>query len=249
MTLTAYYPFKGKEGTAPGTDGDGIIEANTGVANQATDMQPEIDFLWDSKTGIDKTDFSATDPEVKFTFAHKMSKITFAFQDSEEVRDPITDQLIAGPVNVSDMVNYTIKGLVLDGTFNTANGVCAVKEDTASADLDIDVEGTVTHNTPLKPLIVFPQGLKELDSGIKGVELHIYTNEDHNNTNSDLYQHYKCSLSFDDGEIKPGNHYVYTIKVTKIGLIVGKMTVQEWNEVDRALVATIDGDDPFKEKD
>lgn len=61
MTLTAYYPFTGDEDTAPGE-----IEANTGADNQKPENQPGIDFLWDQKTAIDKTDFCADKPDVNF---------------------------------------------------------------------------------------------------------------------------------------------------------------------------------------
>lgn len=85
MTLTAYYPFTGEEDKVPGVGG--IIKVNTLPENQTKENQPEIDFLWDSKTGVDKKDFSVTKPEVKFTFAHKMSKVSFTFLSSDPVYD------------------------------------------------------------------------------------------------------------------------------------------------------------------
>lgn len=230
MTLTAYYPFVGEEGKVPGVNG--VIEANTRPANQTSDKQPLIDFLWDKQTG-----FTAQYPNVKFTFAHKMSKVTFTFQDSEAVI--VNGITLADPVEVSDMVNYTIDGLVLDGTFDTATGVCAVKEGTRAENLSIGVND-VKDNEALSPLILFPQAI-----GKDGVTLHLYTDElnDPNNL-----QHYKCQLMFSDGEIKPGTHYKYTIKVTKIGLIVGKMEIESWVEANRYMTATIDGDKVFDEK-
>lgn len=229
MTLTAYYPFKGTEGIAPGTAG--VVEENTRPDNQKPEHQPGIDFLWDSKTG-----FTAANPNVNFNFAHKMSKVTFIFQSSEAVK--IGDQIIAGPVDVNDMVNYTINELVLDGTFDTKTGVCAVKTDAPAEPLSIAV-ANVQDNKAVLPVIIFPQTLKG-----GSTTLDIYTDElrDLNNL-----QHYKCSLAFSDGEIKPGYHYIYTIKVTKIGLIVGKMTVEPWEVEDRSMTATIDGDDVFNE--
>lgn len=231
MTLTAYYPFTGEEGKAPDTDG--IITASTTADKQTPANQPNIDFLWDSQTG-----FTTSEPNVDFTFAHKMSKVTFTFQSSEAV--VVNNITIAGPVNVSDMVSYAIKGLVLDGTFNTKTGVCTVKTD-ASDSLAIDVKD-VKDNEAVQPIIVFPQTLK--DGGI--AKLHIYTDE--LNTPEHL-QHYICTLTFSDGEIKPGCHYKYTIKVTKLGLIVGKMTIEPWEEApDRFIIATIDGEKVFEEQ-
>lgn len=136
MTLNAYYPYSGSDGTAPGNNGK--IKVKTGADNQTADKQPKLDFLWDSKTGVNKADFSASNHKVNFVFAHKMSKVTFTFLSSEAV---IVDGIkIAGPVNVKDMVNYTLKGLVLDGTFDTHTGVCAVDAEVSSFDLSIDVK-------------------------------------------------------------------------------------------------------------
>lgn len=231
MTLTAYYPFTGEEGTAPGTDG--VIESDTRPENQKPDKQLNIDYMWDSQSGI-----IAADPNVNFKFAHKMSKITFTFQSSPAIYDEFTGIKLADKVEVSDMVSYGIEGLVLDGTFNTATGVCAVKNDVTAETLDINVKNTVEHNVAVKPIILFPQTFSD-----GSVKLHI-TSDELNDENS--LQHYNCPLSFSNGEIKPGYHYRYTIKVTKIGLIVGEMTVEPWVEENRSLVATIDGNKAFE---
>lgn len=240
MTLTAYYPFTGSEGTLPGENG--VISVSTDANAQKNLLN--IDFLWDSKKGKgvdkDQVDFSVSNPNVDFVFSHKMSKVTFAFQDSPEIKDE-KGVTLAGPVKVQDMINYTIEGLVLDGTFDTSTGVCAVKE-VSTKNLAIGVKGTVTHDTPVSPLILFPQTL----SGGKAV-LHITTDE-LKDEKPETYQHYKCNLSFSNGEILPGRHYKYTIKVSKLGLIVGEMTVEPWKEDIRSVTATIDGD-VFKKND
>lgn len=123
MTLTAYYPYAGTEGNAP------VITAKTSPENQTTDNQPKIDFLWDSKTNVGKKDFSAEKPNVNFTFAHKMSKLTFTFQSSEPVYDESDPTIkISDEVDVRDMVSYGIEELGIEGTFNIDNGVCAVND-------------------------------------------------------------------------------------------------------------------------
>lgn len=235
MTLTAYYPFTGAEGALPGNNG--IIEANTRPENQKPELQTKIDFLWDSKTGVDKQDFSATEPHVNFVFSHKMSKVTFTFQSSPET--VVNNIVVAGPVDVGDMVNYTLKGLSLDGTFNTATGVCATTG--SVSDLAIDMtKGTVEDNNSVLPLILFPQTLAD-----GSAELHIYTDE----LNDPAHlQHYNCKLNFSNGEIKAGYNYKYTIKVTKNGLIIGNLTVEQWFEESRFIVATIDGEKIFEEQ-
>ncbi|MDE6287600.1 MAG: fimbrillin family protein, partial [Muribaculaceae bacterium] len=99
MTLTAYYPFTGEEGTVPGNDG--LITADTRPVNQTPENRPLIDFLWDSQN-----EFTAANPDVNFTFSHKMSKLTVSFIYGEKV-------------DVSDISAYEIIGLRHDGTFNT----------------------------------------------------------------------------------------------------------------------------------
>lgn len=234
MTLIAYYPFTGDETTPPGIDG--VIEANTRADNQDQKKQPKINFLWDSKTSVDKKDFSAAHPNVDFVFAHKMSKVSFIFQDSKPVFHEETGLKIADGVDVSNMVSYKINNLVLEGTFNTNTGVCAVKAGAPTEPLSINVNN-VKHNTAVFPVILFPQTL----SGGSAM-LDVYTDELNSQEN---LQHYKCNLSFSNGEIKPGYHYIYTIQVTKIGLIVGQMTVEPWKEEDRFMTATIDGGNVF----
>lgn len=227
MTLTAYYPFAGDENKVSGTDG--IIKASTTANYQTEAKQPDIDFLWDSQTG-----FTAKESNVNFKFSHKMSKLTFTFEDGPEVEDE-SGKIIATAVDVSKMVRYELEGLVLDGTFNTATGVCVAdnKNNEENDTLKINVSG-VTSGTSYSPLILFPQ-----KPGNSNVKLHIYTDE--LNSLNEL-QHYVCTLTFGDGELKPGNNYKYTIKVTKIGLIVGQMTIEKWNtEREVNVTATIAG--------
>lgn len=238
MTLTAYYPYTGVETKAPGTDGK--IEAKTLPENQTPDNQKYIDFLWDSKTGVDKKDFSASNPEVKFIFAHKMSKITFTFQSSDPSYDD-NNVKIADGVDVNDMISYTLQGLGVEGTFDTATGVCAIDESKhAGLEITFEKEATKMTERTFSPVIVFPQ---TLNGG--SVTLHITTDE---LNRPDALQHYNCKLSFSNGEILPGYHYKYKIQVTKIGLIVGEMKVDQWKEEERFMTATIDGDNPFSQQ-
>ncbi|MDE7411667.1 MAG: fimbrillin family protein [Paramuribaculum sp.] len=234
MTLIAYYPFDGVEGSVPGVDG--LISANTGPDNQTSDLQPGYDFLWDSQSG-----FTASDPKVNFTFSHKMSKITFTFISSESAYNNGVE--ISKGVDVSTMVAYDLEELVVDGTFNTATGVCSVDDDTPKDNRGLKIEfpkNTVVDKEPMPSLIVFPQTLKG-----GSVTLRIYTDE--LDPGAPL-QEYKCSLAFSSGEIKSGCHYTYSIQVTKHGLMVGQVSIKGWEEEpDRFMTATIDGDPNFKE--
>lgn len=233
MTLTAYYPFTGVQGKAPGVDG--VIAASTVGENQTPKNQPKIDFLWDSQTG-----FKVADPNVYFKFYHKMSKITFTFQSSDPVYDQ-DDVKLADGVNVRDMISYNIAGLGVEGTFNTVTGVCSIDESKHDGlEITFEKENDEMKERSFPSLIVFPQSLKD-----GSVTLNITTDE---LNKPDALQHYHCNLSFSNGEIVAGYHYIYTVKVTKIGLIVGKMTVEPWVVENRYMTATIDGEKVFDEK-
>lgn len=186
MTLTAYYPFTGEEGKLPGSDG--VIGADTGVDNQKPESQPYIDFLYAAPTGISVKD---NQPCINFEFKHKMSKLTFIFEDGNT------------ETKVSKIVSYTVEGLVLDGTFNTADGVCTAKKDGIAGSITMN-PGKVESKQPLEPLIVFPQTVDKLT-------IKIHDNEG---------QDYVGTLGFDNNRIEAGNNYQFTIKVSKTQLSV-----------------------------
>ena len=236
MTLMAYYPFAGTEGMAPGTNG--VIKADTKIEMQAPDKQNRIDFLWDARK--DKVDFSVSEPTVNFQLSHMMSKFTFTFLKSEETRDD-HGVVIAKGVDVGDMISYGINGLGLVGTFDTYTGICAIDEnEEARTMLSVAFDkGTVVHEKPMPSLIVFPQSQPADDN----FTLHVTTSEVDENNQVLPDQHYKCVLPFSDKEIKAGYHYKFTIQVTKVGLILGNMTIEEWKSAREWYgTATIDGD-------
>lgn len=134
VTFTAYYPFTGIEGTAPG-----IVENNTRAEQQTPEKQPEFDYLWDSRVG------KKGQPNINFEFAHKMSKITMTFQDGEGT-------------HVSKIESYSFDGLVLEGTFNPATGEAKAKE-MAAETLTLKVNN-VTSGTARPSIIVYPQATK-----------------------------------------------------------------------------------------
>lgn len=248
MEVTAYYPFTGEDGTTPGDDG--IISTHTRIENQTTN-QPRIDFLF--ATG--QTTIEENKPTVKFTFDHKMSKLTFIFESS----DPVIINGIQRTkgVDVSQMVRYSLEGLVLDGSFDTKTGVCAANsgDDATLTELIINLkdedffkpEYTYDQKDEKKvlsarvaPLILLPQ-----TPGV--VTLHVYTDELEGD--GAPLQHYTCALSFNDNMIKPGVHYIYKVKVTQMGLMVDNMSINPWAGEDdeaRSFTATIDGDPAFK---
>lgn len=204
MTFTAYYPFAGEVGTDPGT-----LEAETTADFQKPDTQPDIDFLWDHQDQILIED---NKPVVRFTFGHKMSKITLIFQNGNEATD------------VSNIVSYMIEGLVMGGTFNTETGECAAKNQQPE-DLKIVLDsGAVKHNEPVPSLILFPQ---KFENG--SIKLHLYADE---LNGSGALQHYSCPINFPNGELLPGTNYVYTISVTKTKISVKSESITNWSDTE-----------------
>ena len=203
VTLTAYYPFAGTKGTAPG-----LIEASTIADNQTTDKQPGFDFLYAEENA------TGSEPNVNFTFSHRMSKLTLIFKNGNNGTD------------VGKLTSYQIDGLVLDGTFDTTTGVCAANN-VAPESLSMTTTG-VESGRQLPSLIVFPQA-----TAGKTVTLKIKDNEN---------QDYACTLNFGDDGIVSGNNYQFTITVNKTGLIVNTSTITDWNKQESS--ADADAIDP-----
>lgn len=132
QTLTAYYPYTGTNGTAPG-----IINVSTVSENQTTTKQPEIDFLFATATG------SRENPVVNFAFTHKMSKLDFNFK-KENPEEIITD----------GEIQFSLNGLLLNGTFDTATGKTSTGSNTGA------INQTITNGTT--SLILLPQTRKNL---------------------------------------------------------------------------------------
>lgn len=150
---------------------------------------------------IDRVDTDK--PDVILEFAHKMSKLTFIFKDG------------AG-TDVSNIDYYAIDKLVLEGTFDTYTGECAATSATAAKELEMGLaEGSVANEKPLPSLIVFPQTLESVKLKIRDKE----------------NQYYSCTLDIPGGKLEAGNHYQFTITVSKTALTVNP-SITPWTLVE-----------------
>lgn len=131
VKFTAYYPYAGSNGKAPGAKG--IISKTITDADQTAEGQPKIDYLFATATG------SVASPTVKFQFRHCMTRIVLNFLPGN------------GIASLSNLT-YTIKALALEGTFNTETGATA---GTATDDLTLSVPYNAAAMS--STLIVFPQ--------------------------------------------------------------------------------------------
>lgn len=192
-SFTAYYPYK-----ATSEMTEGVIAGSTAAENQTSENQPDIDYLW---AGTQTA--TGGNPNVNFSFAHKMSKLTLKFKQG-------------GDVTLSSMQTYKLSSLVLDGTFNTTNGMAAAKTDGTAGYLEMNVSN-VTSDDEFS-LILYPQTISN------GLTLSVDVNDGLS---------YECELKVDDAkltQLEAGNNYTFTITVSKAGLTITNSTISPWTE-------------------
>lgn len=134
-----------------------------------------------------------------------MSKLTLKFQQG-------------GDVILSNMKKYKLSSLVLEGTFNPADGTVAAKtEGTTATDLEMSVSDVTSEKE--YSLILYPQTISE------GLTLSVDVNDGLT---------YKCELKVDSAkltQLESGNNYTFTITVSKKGLTITNSTISDWTPV------------------
>ena len=194
-TFRAYYPYNAAGGTLAATT-DATAQQN----------QPAIDFLFASGATGDKNNpvVSFTDKTAKGgednSFHHRMSRITLTFEAGDGV-----DFSMIKPER------YTLDGLILTGTFNTADGIATADDGAQTGELTMELaDGNLTSS-----VILFPQTAASLPLNV--------------NYRS---QNYRATLTVPEGALKAGNNYTYTVKVRNRGIEVSQATIAAWNEID-----------------
>ena len=194
-TFRAYYPYNSAGGTLAATT-DATAQQN----------QPAIDFLFASGATGDKNS-----PVVSFTdktdkggadnsFHHRMSQITLTFEASDGV-----------DFSVIKPERYTLDGLILTGTFNTADGIATADDGTQTGELTMELaDGNLTSS-----VILFPQTTASLPLTV--------------NYRS---QNYHAILTVPEGALQAGNNYTYTVKVRNKELEVSEATISPWHDVE-----------------
>lgn len=195
-TFHAYYPYQSDGGT---------VTVSTAADKQGAD----IDFLFASGATGD-----THNPEVSFTdktkdggpdnsFHHCMSLIKFTFKPG--------DGLI---FNETEPAGYTLEGLKLEGTFDTATGTTAV---TAAADSPITMQ---LNGATASQVIILPQ---EVNSSLKlkvsfnGLD---YTTTLPNPSKPEANQ------------FSAGYAYTYNITLSNKGITVEKPEIKPWEPGD-----------------
>ena len=167
----------------------------------AQQNQPAIDFLFASGATGDKNS-----PVVSFTdktdkggadnsFHHRMSQITLTFEAGDGV-----DFSMIKPER------YTLDGLILTGTFNTADGIATADDGAQAETLAMELaDGNLTSS-----VILFPQTAASLP----------------------LTVNYRSQNYRAEGALQAGNNYTYTVKVRNKNLEVSEATIAKWNDID-----------------
>ena len=186
VTFRAYYPYKDDNEMT-----EGKIAATTDA--KAQEVQTRHDFLFASGAKG-----STYNPDVSFTganaFSHCMSRITLNFKGGRGVTIP-TD----GPTS------YTLKGLLLQGTFDPTNGETAT---TANSAANVTLPGNRTSS------IFFPQEVESI-----GMEILLNGNT------------YYTALPVKDGKLQSGKEYYYEITISHKDVMVNA-SIKAWDKVN-----------------
>lgn len=186
VTFRAYYPYKDDDEMT-----EGKIAATTNA--KAQEVQTQHDFLF-----ANGAKGSTYNPDVSFTganaFSHCMSRITLNFKGGRGVTIP-TD----GPTS------YTLKGLLLQGTFDPTNGETAT---TANSAANVTLPGNRTSS------IFFPQEVESI-----GMEILL---------NGNIYN---ATLPVKDGKLQSGKEYHYEITISHKDVMVNA-SIKAWDKVN-----------------
>ncbi len=189
VTFSAYYPFSGSEGTAAG-----VLTGST--ADQS--KQKEFDYLF-AKEAIG----SRTASSISFTganaFNHCMTRLVITVKVDPD----------AGftPAEVASGA-FALKGLKLDGTFDTATGLAQATGNPAADFWTIPATAGSDAETMVSSVILYPQAAGELKYRV------IIDNEE-----------YFATIA---PALEAGTSYSYTVTVKKQGLEVTSATINDW---------------------
>ena len=186
VTFRAYYPYKDDNEMT-----EGKIAATTDA--KAQEVQTQHDFLF-----ANGAKGSTYNPDVSFTganaFSHCMSRITLNFKEGSGVNIP-----------TGYPTSYTLKGLLLQGTFDPTTGQTAT---TTTTTADVTLPGNRTSS------IFFPQEVESI-----GMEILLNGNT------------YYTALPVKEGKLQSGKEYHYEITISHQNVEVNA-SIKAWDKVD-----------------
>ena len=129
VEYTAYYPYTGNENISAGVlDFKIIDEAGKYVGHNA------IDFMYAKATA------SRSNPNVAFKFKHQMSKVSLNIANGG-----------AAETKAGISISYTLQGVIIDGTFDTATG--EVKPGSTKGSVKVETTLGTTSSIILPPVV------------------------------------------------------------------------------------------------
>lgn len=129
VEYTAYYPYTGNENISAGVlDFKIIDEAGKYVGHNA------IDFMYAKAT------VSRSNPNVAFKFKHQMSKVSLNIANGG-----------AAETKAETSISYTLQGVIIDGTFDTATG--EVKPGSTKGSVKVETTLGTTSSIILPPVV------------------------------------------------------------------------------------------------
>ena len=186
VTFRAYYPYKDDNEMT-----EGKIAATTDA--KAQEVQTRHDFLF-----ANGAKGSTYNPDVSFTganaFSHCMSRITLNFKEGSGVTIP-----------TGYPTSYTLKGLLLQGTFDPTTGQTAT---TTTTTADVTLPGNRTSS------IFFPQEVESI-----GMEILLNGNT------------YYTALPVKEGKLQSGKEYHYEITISHQNVEVNA-SIKAWDKVN-----------------
>ena len=199
----AYYPFEGTDGTLPGESGTSSkIRKTITAADQTPNTQPKIDYLFAGRTTA-----SSTNPNVEFQFNHCMSRVVLNF-------------LPGDGITALDDIEYTLEGILPEGTFDTYFGRAAADDATAAAPLTMSVPGNAAAELT-SSLIFFPQqsgDYKTLKLTMRGKTYTATFKFKENQKNGNVR------------ELAAGHSYTYNVKINNTTMTIDSATVNPWED-------------------
>lgn len=201
-TFTAYYPWNNSTATK--------IEADT----KDQTKQKSFDYLWAKATG--KKDA----PNVAFTFAHKMAKVTLTVKAGEGM---VYDELKA--------VKFSLSGISHTGTFDEITGSTAVGAVSDAWTFSNFAKYNDTDKTITFSLIFFPQAFNQPLDLAAVLDL-----PDNKNYSLKANLDFTTANKEKDGDAArnewiAGRQYDLTVTLNKTEILLNKCVITAWTVV------------------
>lgn len=191
VDFSAYYPYTGANGTPAG-----IVEKTLTAADQTAEAQPAIDYLFGTGSG------SSAAPTVKLKFDHCMSRVVLKFKQGVGFTFPTGE------------FEYTLAGLKMKGSFNTADGKATADAQAQPAEVSMKVAVPEKADAVASSsLILFPQASTKAEMKVKieGVD---YTN----------------SFNINAEGLKAAHTYTFNVTVNRTAVTISEPIITDWTE-------------------